>query len=74
MRWQIVMNEQLSIHKEERDIVNGPDEDEESSVIPEPVTYTYRQEVHYIPLERIIRTYNQEWVRCPGVSPEDLRQ
>jgi len=37
------MDEKLSIHEEEGKIVNSPDEDKESSVIPESITHSCRK-------------------------------
>lgn len=37
VRGQIMMNEQLSVHQEEWEVVDGPNNEEESSVIPQAV-------------------------------------
>ena len=36
-----MMNEELAVHEEEGGIMNGPGQEEESSVIPETVTDGY---------------------------------
>jgi len=46
MRWQVVMNEKLSREKEERYVVNSPDEEEESSVIPEAITDSWQIKIN----------------------------
>jgi hypothetical protein len=38
-----VMDEKLSVHEEERNVVNAPDEHEESGVIPESIAHSYRE-------------------------------
>lgn len=37
MRWKIMVNEKLPVHEEEGYIVNAPDENEEASVVPQPI-------------------------------------
>jgi len=46
MRWQVVVYEKLSRKEEERYVVNSPDEEEESSVIPEAIADRIRYGIH----------------------------
>lgn len=33
-----MMNEELPVHEEERNIMNAPNKDEEPSIVPQPIT------------------------------------
>lgn len=46
MGWQVMMNEELTAHQEERNIMNSPNEEEESCVVPETVADGIRNWVH----------------------------
>jgi hypothetical protein len=37
MRWEVVVDEELTAHEEEREIMIRPSDGEEASVIPKPV-------------------------------------
>lgn len=37
MRWQVVMNEKLTVHEEEWEVVHGPYNDEEPGIVPQAV-------------------------------------
>lgn len=37
MRWQVVMNEKLTVHEEEWEVVHGPYDDEEPGIVPQAV-------------------------------------
>jgi hypothetical protein len=34
------MDEELAVHKEERHVMDGPDEEEEACIIPQAITYS----------------------------------
>ena len=51
MGWKVVMNEELTVHQEEGEVVDCPDEEEESSVVPETISdscrFTSYEYMHY---------------------------
>ena len=38
------MDEQLSVHQEERQVVHSPDDEEEARVVPQAVAYGYEED------------------------------
>ena len=39
---EVVMDEQLSVHQEEWDVVHSPNDEEEPCVVPQPVAHSYK--------------------------------
>ena len=45
MRWEVMVDEELSVHQEEGEVVDSPEDNEETGIVPEAVANLVRDRV-----------------------------
>ena len=68
------MDEELSVHQEEWNVMDGPDEEEKSSIVPETVSNSFVDVRKGVLRRKMGCTHDQELGPRHGVLPEDQLQ